>query len=261
MSYRIKSSSKKTLIDDAHLMTRMERLWFDMEEHWRGILVGFVVILAALGVVAGVMWYDHRQGVRASELEQEANRFFSVRPQDNPQQAGKNLKQAIKLYRQVVQEFPRSSIAPQALYRLGIALEQDKNLSGAITAYQDFFAKYGRNQPMVGLIYQRLGYAFLRKGEPDQAERAFSSILKVTGTLNKDYALFELARLEEAQSRPEGAFARYHELEQEYPHSPLVGEARVRMKALGGKEDSTGTGEEGQQKGEQAESPPGNPEK
>jgi outer membrane protein assembly factor BamD (BamD/ComL family) len=57
-------------------------------------------------------------------------------------------------------------------------------------------------------------------------------VLDVDGALNKDHTLFELAKLEESQSRPEGAAARYQELMKGYPNSPFAGEAAVRIKAL-----------------------------
>jgi len=58
------------------------------------------------------------------------------------------------------------------------------------------------------------------------------SIVESPGTLNKDQALFELARLEESQSRPEGALAHYQELIKSYSNSPYTSEAIVRTKML-----------------------------
>ena len=44
--------------------------------------------------------------------------------------------------------------------------------------------------------------------------------------------MFELARLEESQSRPEGALAHYQELIKTYPNSPFTSEATIRTKVL-----------------------------
>lgn len=255
MSYRIKVPPKKSPVDEAQLMTGMERLWLAAEENRRGILAGLVVFLVAVAVVAGAIWFDVRQAQQALELDEEATRFYVTRPADNLEQATKNLRQAINLYRQVVKEFPRSSVAPHSLFRLGIALEEDNDTKGAIEAYQKFVDTYGDSQQMLGLVYQRLGYAFLLSGEREKAEQAFSSVLAVPGALNRDYAVFELAKLEEAQSRPEGALARYQELLKDYPHSPLVGEASVRMKALEVQEtakEKPGEANEGQEAVEQS---------
>ena len=85
---------------------------------------------------------------------------------------------------------------------------------------------------MAGLVQQRLAYVYLLKGDRDQAVKALTGILETPGTLNRDQALFELARLEESQSRLEGALARYQELIKTYPNSPFTSEATIRTKIL-----------------------------
>ena len=82
------------------------------------------------------------------------------------------------------------------------------------------------------MVLQRLGYAYLIKGDQDAATKVFTTALEMPGTLNKDQVLYELGKIEEAQSRPEGALARYQDLSKTYPNSPFAGEAAVRAKAL-----------------------------
>lgn len=94
---------------------------------------------------------------------------------------------------------------------------------------------------MVGLVQQRLAYVYLHKGDRDQAVKAFTRILETPGTLNRDQALFELARLEESQSRPEGALARYQELIKTYPNSPFTSEATIRTKIMDVKKSQDST--------------------
>ena len=105
------------------------------------------------------------------------------------------------------------------------------NFAGAIEAYQRFSVSYGTNTMLLVMVYQRLGYAYLLKGDHEKAVKAFSAALDVPGALNKDQAMFEMGKLEEAQSRPEGALARYQDLLKSYPDSPFAGEATVRADA------------------------------
>ena len=79
------------------------------------------------------------------------------------------------------------------------------------------------------------------KGERDQAVKALTAILETPGTLNRDQALFELARLEESQSRPEGALAHYQELIKNYPNSPFTSEATIRTKIMDVKKSQEST--------------------
>jgi tetratricopeptide (TPR) repeat protein len=82
---------------------------------------------------------------------------------------------------------------------------------------------------------------YLLKGDRDQAVKALTSILETPGTLNRDQALYELARLEESQSRPEGALAHYQELIKTYPNSPFTSEATVRTKIMDVKKSQEST--------------------
>ena len=162
-------------------------------------------------------------------------RFLTAPSANDPQKADHALKEAIARYRQIVDQYPRTSTAPLALYHLGNTLVQANELGAAIDAYQRFLTLYSSNASMAGLVQQRLAYVYLHKGDRDQAVKALTGILETPGTLNRDQALFELARLEESLSRPDGASARYQELIKTYPNSPFTSEATIRTKILDAK--------------------------
>jgi len=232
MGYRIRIPSKSIPTDEAHLLSGLERFLLSLQEHRQWVLGGSVVLLAAVAVVAAVIWLDHRNMEQAQDLNRQATFLYLYRPADNPVKADENLRKAIALYHQIVEQYPRTTIAPMALYHLANAQVQANDLGGAIESYRKYSELYGASKTMLGLVYQRLGYVYLLRGERDQAVKAFESVLVVPGALNKDQALYELAKLEEADSHPEAAVARYQELMKAYPNSPFAGEATVRAKAL-----------------------------
>jgi len=225
----------------------MERFAFLVQEHRQGIWVGVTVLLVAVAAVAAIMWVDHRNAEQALKLNAQAMRLYLDRPADQRVKADENLKEAIKVFRQLVEQYPRVPSAPLTLYHLGSALVQANDLGGAIEAYKKFIALYGANRTLLGLVYQRLGYAYLLNGDRDQAVKAFAAVLDVVGASNKDHALFELGKLEETQSRPEGALARYQELTKGYPTSPLASEAAIRIKALQVKREHESRATEGRE--------------
>ncbi|HZC82434.1 MAG TPA: tetratricopeptide repeat protein, partial [Nitrospiraceae bacterium] len=180
----------------------------------------------------GVFYVDHQAAQHAQDLEREAMRFLTAPSANDPQKSDHVLKEAITKYRQIVDQYPRTSTAPLALYHLGNTLVQANDQSGAIEAYQRFLASYSSNPSMAGLVQQRLAYLYLLKGDRDQAVKAFAGILETPGTLNRDQALFELARMEESQSHHEAALARYQELIKTYPNSPFTSEATIRTKIM-----------------------------
>lgn len=232
MSYRIKVPSKVDPLDEAHLLTGVERFLLALQEQRRAVLVGLGVLLVAAAVVAGVMWYDYQATLKARELDQEATLHYLNRPADDPKKSHEQLSQAINLYKQVVDQYPRSPVAPLALFHLGNAQVLANEVDAGIESYKRFMLLHGSNISLLGLVQQRLAYAYLAKGDRDQAVKAFTGILEMPGALNKDHVLFELAKLEESQSRPEGALAHYQDLMKNYPNSPFTSEAAVRVKVL-----------------------------
>ncbi|SLM46440.1 conserved protein of unknown function [Nitrospira japonica] len=232
MSYRIKVPTRTLEVDEAHLVSGLEHALIRLQDYRKPLLVGLGVLILAVLVVGGVFWFDRQASQKAQELEREATRLYMTRPVADPAKSDAALKGAIEKYRQVVDEYPRTSSAPLALFHLGNAQMQANDQPGAIETYQRFIMQYSSQTTLVGLARQRLAYAYLLKGDREQAVKTFTSIVESGGALNKDQALFELARLEEAQSRPEGALAHYQELIKSYPASPYTNEAMVRTKML-----------------------------
>ena len=232
MSYRIRVPAKDDPLDEAHLISGVDRFLHVLQEQRRALLVGVGVVLVAGAVVAGVIWYDYQSTLKARELDQEATLHYLNRPADDPKKSQEQLAQAINLYQQVIDQYPRSPVAPVALFHLGNAQVLGNQVDAGIETYKRFMLLYSSNTSLLGLVQQRLAYAYLAKGDRDQAVKAFTGILEIPGALNKDHVLFELAKIEESQSRPEGAIAHYQDLMKNYPNSPFTSEAAVRVKVL-----------------------------
>lgn len=232
MSFRIRVESKNRPLSEEQLLGEMDHAWVFLEKHRRELLVGTLLVFLTVGVVLGVLWYERRASDALVELDRQATTSYLDRPVGQPAKADENLKQAIALYRKAAEQYPNSEGSHLVLYKLGNALVQANDLQGAVDVYQQYIAKHGSNKLMLGMVYQRLAYAHMLKGDSEQAIKVFGGLIHVPGALNKDQALFELGKIEESQSRPEGALARYQDLMKTYPGSPFAGEAAVRIKAL-----------------------------
>ena len=232
MSYRIKVPAKTLQVDEAHFLSGLEHQLHRLQEYRRPLLVGFAVLVFAAAAVGGVFWMDRQASMKAEALEHEAMNLLSARSTGDPKNADNLLKQAMAKYREVVEQYPRTATAPLAMFHLGNAQVQANDVAAAIETYQRFLLLYGGNPALAGLVQQRLAYSYLLKGDREQAAKAFAAIVESPGALLKDQALFELARLEESQSRPEGALAHYQELIKTYPNSPFTSEATIRTKVL-----------------------------
>lgn len=70
MSYRIRVPAKDDPLDEAHLISGVDRFFHVLQEQRRALLVGLGVVLVAGAVVAGVVWYDYQSTLKARELDQ-----------------------------------------------------------------------------------------------------------------------------------------------------------------------------------------------
>lgn len=238
MSYRIKVPPRTLPVDEAHLVSGLEHWVLGLRRYRWSIAVGFILLLLMAGGIWGVVWYDAQNADKAQELEREATLHLFTQPSNDPKKAAANLNEAIALYKRVLEEYPKTPTAPLAQFSLGNAFLQANDLDSAIESYKRFISMYGSNVSLLGLVHQKLGYAYLLKGDIDQAAKTYSAILEIPGAMNRDHALFELARLEENRSRPDDALKHYQDLIKTYPDSPLTSEAAVRVKVIEAKKTS-----------------------
>ncbi len=237
MTYRIKVPPRTLPVGEEQLVSGLEHWLMGLRSYRWSLIVGFVLLLLMGMGLWGLFWYEEQNASKAQELEREATLLLFTRPSTDSQKTANNLKEAITLYKRVLEEYPRTPTAPLVQFSLGNAYLQSNEVDSAIEAYQRFISTYASNTSLLGLVYQKLGYAFLLKKDPDQAAKAYSSILDLPGAMNRDYALFEVARLEENRSKPDEALKHYQELMKTYPNSPLTSESAVRVKVIEAKKN------------------------
>ena len=237
MTYRIKVPPRTLPVGEEQLVSGLEHWLIGLRSYRWSLIIGFVLLLLMGMGLWGLFWYEEQNASKAQELEREATLRLFTRSSSDSQKTATNLKEAIALYKRVLEEYPRTPTAPLVQFSLGNAYLQSNEVDSAIEAYQRFTSTYASNTSLLGLVYQKLGYAFLLKKDLDQAAKAYSSILDLPGAMNRDYALFEIARLEENRSKPDEALKHYQELMKTYPNSPLTSESAVRVKVIEAKKN------------------------
>lgn len=233
MAYRIKEAPPKSgIMNEAELLSKKDRFLLFVEQNRPAILVGIVLTIVVAVALGGLIWLEKLKKEEALLLEGKAQLLFYDRPPDKPEQTQENLSKATHLYRQILDEYPQTSSARRALFFLGNALMEQNDLKGATETYERFVQQYPDDEILLGLVYQRLGYAHLLNGDQERAYAVFSKVFELPNAINKDQVLYEFARLEEANGKTQEALTHYKQLAAQYPNSPFFNEASLRVKIL-----------------------------
>lgn len=253
MTYKIRHLSKQVGAENPQLLSRSERVWLFAERHRQALITGIIAVVLVMILLGVLFWFQHQQEQEALALEHRAAQAYLDRSLDDVDVANKKLQEAVTLYRRIIEEFPRTASAQSAWYFIGNALAEQNDHAGAIDAYQHFIDQAGNSPALLGLVYQRLGSSYLANGERDKGINAYMQVLQMPQTLNKDQVLFELAKLDEYETRTNEALARYKRLLDEHPNSPYASEATLRVKILEPPAEEP-AGEAGKEGSEQEES-------
>lgn len=229
--FKIKKE-KPAPVNPSQMIGSMGQVADAARQNMTGVVVGIAVVLIVAAVVGGFLWMRQAETTAAEDLLHEGMRVYTQGTPTPLAPSPEQLKKAAETFRQVVAQYPRSPAAAQAAYMLGNVLSDMKDWQGATKAYQDAISGFGDQKAILPLVYQRLAYAQLSQGKVDDAQKTFEVITKLPGAPNQAQALYELAKINEVLSRPEGALAYYQQLVKEHPRSPYAEEASMRMKML-----------------------------
>lgn len=243
MAYKIRVATRKEQLKKPdEFIGTIDRLGEKIRERAKLFWILLAVVLF-VGSGIGLFWFlQTQQKNRAAGLEYQALQYYhqQVAPDDQKAAPSKedNEKKAIEQFQKILEEYPRTPSAAVARYYIGNAYMELKDYDSAISAYRSFLEGNPANDVMVGMIYQRLGYAYLEKGNPEEARQSFEKVDGLAGSINKDQAMYELGRIDETLDIKEDAIKQYQELISRYPDSMFLSEAQRRLTALGVKTES-----------------------
>jgi tetratricopeptide (TPR) repeat protein len=110
---------------------------------------------------------------------------------------------AIKGYKDLVGQYPRSGAAVAAYYRLGNLYFGRNEIDAAIAAYQDFLKKAPLESDLVTLAYNSLGSCYEIKKDFSKAVELFENAVKTSSGSSFEAMNYEsIARVYEAMNNP-----------------------------------------------------------
>jgi len=208
--------------------------------------LGLLALIFLVGLLESPLRAQSEGLVKSQPIE---NQFFpkgtatdQLANADSLADAGDSEK-AITVYRFVVRNYPKSSEAPKAQFRLAKQLRQKGDFEAAFKEYQTLLQRYPQTADFESAVSEQIeiANAFLRGkkvkflGIPmvpsmERAEEMYSSILK-TAPYSKHAPItqFNLALAMEKQGKAQEAIAAYQKLIDKYPNSPACDDAQYQI--------------------------------
>lgn len=186
---------------EQEIVTLAHKVQHFMAGYRKQFQIAVVSLVAVLVLYAGFSILRSVQEKKAAPLVAAAYEYYSSSTGTNV-----NYEKAVDLFRDAQKKYPGTFNGAIAQYYVGNCLVNLGRTDEALKEYQVFVGKYSRDTFLLGLVYQRIGYAYLALGKQDDARKAFEQAETLNGP---GVATVELAKLFEAAGNMPEAEKKY----------------------------------------------------
>ncbi|HYA88656.1 MAG TPA: tetratricopeptide repeat protein [Nitrospirota bacterium] len=191
----LKIQEEQEIVTLAH---KVQRFLAGYKKH---LQIAAVIIVVVIVLFTGFSIMRSAQEKKATPLVAVAYEYYSSSTGTNM-----NYGKALDLFRDVQKKYPDTVSGVIAQYYIGNCLVNLGRPDEALKEYQIFVDKYSHDKFLLGLVYQRIGYADIALGKRDDARKAFEQAETLTGP---GVATVELAKLYEAAGNMPEAEKKY----------------------------------------------------
>ncbi len=175
---------------EQEIATIMHRATSVLSAYRQQVIIAVSILAALLVIIGGYSLMRSADERKAGLLLSAAYDSYS-----SSGDAPADYRKALELFRGVQKKYSGTMSAAIAQYYIGNCLENLGQTDEALKEYQNFVNTYSGRKFLLGLVYQRMGYAYVMLGKQAEAIKAFeqADALDAPGV-----ATIELARLYEA---------------------------------------------------------------
>ena len=181
-------------------------------------------LIAAVGLIVWfVLWQHEEKEVAAGNALSNVETGLA---------AGGTRADSADAYLGIAAKYPGSSAGARALLLAGGSFFTDGKYPEAQAQFERFSREY-RESPFMGEALLGIAASLDAAGKTNQAMTAYQNLIeRHPGETVVPQAKFALARLDEAQNKPEAARDLYDQVERADPYGSLGDEARMRLEDL-----------------------------
>jgi tetratricopeptide (TPR) repeat protein len=195
---------KKELLEPDKLQLFFLSVRAFVEEQKKRIYVGAGLLLLMVLLASGVYFYQIHYETSAGKIY---NRVIEAAVKAGPPSGD---MEALKGYKDLINQYPRSDAAVTAYYRLGNLYFNRREFDAAIGAYQDFLKKSPVESDLITLAYSGLGACHEAKKDFIKALESYEHALKSNTAISFEVLNFSnIARIHEAMNNPAKAVEFY----------------------------------------------------
>ncbi len=141
----------------------------------------------------------------------------------------KKYAEARQEYQAIIAKYADNEIAGAAWLGLGYCAFQQKDYTAAASAFEKAAAKLPADHDLRPEAFLRLGDCFYNLKQFDRAVDLYNQIVQDQKSPVRDQALYWMANAQREQKNLDGALFLYRSLIQQYPQSPLVARAYLKI--------------------------------
>lgn len=210
-----KVCQKKTVHEDEVKGFALEAL-DSLKERQKQLIIAGAAVFAVLAFYIMFSMYSSSIRADAAVIEMRANNYYYGKVVEGAMSDEERLKKALKIYKESVD----IKATFTALYNLGNTYYKLGDFENAIKEYEAVIDKFGGNDEVIPLVYQKMASSYFMSGRNDKAFEVLEKLERINNGIFKDTALVLEARYLESTGDTEKSLAKYIELAAEFPSSP-----------------------------------------
>jgi predicted negative regulator of RcsB-dependent stress response len=196
-----------------------------IETNFRQVVIGAAIALAVIIAVAGVFFFR-------SGAEDKAERAFYEGYKAYYGLYDAQALPPVERYERSLESFKRSNEAkssPRALLFMANSQNQLGRYDEALQSLSEIGRDFSGDDVYVPLAMYKSAIVLLKAGRSDEALSTLDRLYSGTSDMYRDMALVESARVLEAMGRKEESLNKYRAILSDFPESPFVDEARIKV--------------------------------